>query len=859
MSIQKAKTRKIIKRMISTYISSGSNLHWRHKFIINAKTNISGVEAQNLLNKLKIPIKFGKLNPVFNDDRGIVEMTVAELDTYMKDHAIEYFYLRRAVLIAKPKVASPKRIRLSLAGLDTYECKCAGKSRQKTTQVLRKSFSVSCECRATFRVNFPTGYYHTQDGELNLVDHGDKMVRITWSWRHNHDFDNPEFFMSLPLSKMAREALKEAVIKYGITWFYIQHMQIVERLKSKELRTWELMKVENRHIRYILSQIPQNQPFRRHVPIVEGFGLLARKIQSDGGLAEFTTKFKTLDERNDSSDFKLDDGRDIWSFCFMSNWQRELLRQNSWIIHLDSTHKTCFGLARDEATYLFTILVKDQKTGRGAPVAFMLSNSGRSRVIADFLRKVRAFTSFEPRQAVIDCDQAETAALRAVWGADFPIMYCRFHVEKAFKDHLKKHLKGLTKNLKIEMYADFVEVLLSRTETEAAQKMSWLLSKHQAHKTFIAYVKRQWFSKKNLIIEGCNAKYAPGQNTNNYIESYHAKMKHKNLLGKICDRRPDTLAFKLYVFIIPLYIVNEMRVEDNTKRRVHDQAEDSAKRKANELSDEDVEAKTFLADNGEITVLSFTDNTKEYSVRLELDGKLINTCTCPAYCNTGSMCKHMFLARRFKSLMSSGQNRLSQQPSLSGSANLVDDVGIDPTETTSSELNDLPVMDPIPEEEWERCLVAEARGLEPEDQSTFDAACDLSDFFLESSLELERGREVTALPDLLEMSTEEECVAPQAEERNWESYVTRQGPGNRPQEILQHCDRVQEATQRSERELQQTLAILDSGLEKSHSTSTTFFRNLKSVERQKRYLDLFNSHQKLILQEMSNPRAKQRY
>ncbi|KAJ8139332.1 hypothetical protein OY671_007456 [Metschnikowia pulcherrima] len=171
-----------------------------------------------------------------------------------------------------------------------------------------------------------------------------------------------------------------------------------------------------------------------------------------------------------------------------------------------------------------------------------------------------------------------------------------------------------------------------------------------------------------------------------------------------------------------------MRVEDNTKRRVHDQAEDSAKRKANELSDEDVEAKTFLADNGEITVSSFTDNTKEYSVRLELDGN----------------------------------------------ANLVDDVGIDPTETTSSELNDLPVMDPIPEEEWERCLVAEARGLEPEDQSTFDAACDSSDFFSESSLELERGREVTALPDLLEMSTEEEFVAPQAEERNWESYVTRQ-------------------------------------------------------------------------------------
>lgn len=61
--------------------------------------------------------------------------------------------------------------------------------------------------------------------------------------------------------------------------------------------------------------------------------------------------------------------------------------------------------------------------GSGAPVAFMLGNSGQALVIADFLRKFQSFTGITPAQAVIDCDEAETGALKATWGSEFPIMY----------------------------------------------------------------------------------------------------------------------------------------------------------------------------------------------------------------------------------------------------------------------------------------------------------------------------------------------------------------------------------------------------------------------------------------------------
>ena len=119
------------------------------KFIFEAHINISGEEAQNLIENLKYPIDWRILHPPFDNDRVVLDMTIAELDVYMKDFAIEYFYRRRGVSKSRPKVANPKRIRVSLAGLDMYECRCAGKSGDKTTPALRQSFSIACGCCAT--------------------------------------------------------------------------------------------------------------------------------------------------------------------------------------------------------------------------------------------------------------------------------------------------------------------------------------------------------------------------------------------------------------------------------------------------------------------------------------------------------------------------------------------------------------------------------------------------------------------------------------------------------------------------------------------------------------------------------------
>ncbi|KAM9915353.1 hypothetical protein OXX59_010560, partial [Metschnikowia pulcherrima] len=96
----------------------------------------------------------------------------------------------------------------------------------------------------------------------------------------------------------------------------------------------------------------------------------AEEIKSLKGMAVFTDKFDFGKSGSDDTIPKSSRGSKIWSFCFMAEWQKDLLQNNSSIVFLDSTHKTCRGLSKDEEVYLFTLYVKNSVTGKGAPAAF---------------------------------------------------------------------------------------------------------------------------------------------------------------------------------------------------------------------------------------------------------------------------------------------------------------------------------------------------------------------------------------------------------------------------------------------------------------------------------------------------------
>ncbi|KIJ46977.1 hypothetical protein M422DRAFT_249256 [Sphaerobolus stellatus SS14] len=65
--------------------------------------------------------------------------------------------------------------------------------------------------------------------------------------------------------------------------------------------------------------------------------------------------------------------RDGFTLALCSPWQKQLIAEYGDTVCLDSTHNTCRG-NNDEKIFLSTILARDRVTGRGVPLAFMLTN-----------------------------------------------------------------------------------------------------------------------------------------------------------------------------------------------------------------------------------------------------------------------------------------------------------------------------------------------------------------------------------------------------------------------------------------------------------------------------------------------------
>lgn len=75
-----------------------------------------------------------------------------------------------------------------------------------------------CGCLAKARFNFPANYKHNNDGEFNVKEYGDSIVRVSWHWEHNHDTRSMTDFRVAPLTrKMERLAKLFKLNRVGYT------------------------------------------------------------------------------------------------------------------------------------------------------------------------------------------------------------------------------------------------------------------------------------------------------------------------------------------------------------------------------------------------------------------------------------------------------------------------------------------------------------------------------------------------------------------------------------------------------------------------------------------------------------------
>lgn len=143
-----------------------------------------------------------------------------------------------------------------------------------------------------------------------------------------------------------------------------------------------------------------------------------------------------------------------------------------------------------------------------------------------------------------------------------------------------------------------------------------------------------------------------GNNTNNYVESWHNSLK-SGYLGNSRKHRTDVLVHLLLHDVLPEFQLKVARVSMGLDRRQISHSEKLQQRKSAamdpQLANSWIRRSVAYQENNQFTevlcVKSFTTEDLEYEVSLNA-ASTIKSCTCPFMVSTNSVCKHMFLAER---------------------------------------------------------------------------------------------------------------------------------------------------------------------------------------------------------------------
>jgi hypothetical protein len=167
------------------------------------------------------------------------------------------------------------------------------------------------------------------------------------------------------------------------------------------------------------------------------------------------------------------------------------------LICIDATHNTtCYaGLP------LFTIMARDRWghgkcssfLGRsnlisnvsGVPVAWMLSSNSQNGTIAYFLHLIKSWNpKVRPAYIMTDCDQAQIAALEAVYPQS-QVLLCTWHVLHAIQSHFRTdqfpELWALVKKLVHTLDLAEFNKILDKISSDPAFPQS-----------FVEYFSKQW-------------------------------------------------------------------------------------------------------------------------------------------------------------------------------------------------------------------------------------------------------------------------------------------------------------------------------------------------------------------------------
>lgn len=133
------------------------------------------------------------------------------------------------------------------------------------------------------------------------------------------------------------------------------------------------------------------------------------------------------------------------------------------VVCMDSTHGTCVD-GDGRRCFLYTLVVRSLVTGKGCPVAWMVTNSETHYPIVSWLGWVRDTVEFSPSQVMIDNSDTEIKALRDVFGSDTTVLICHWHIIRAWKKNIIKKVYPVSRSIRADTVrakrAEALDILL---------------------------------------------------------------------------------------------------------------------------------------------------------------------------------------------------------------------------------------------------------------------------------------------------------------------------------------------------------------------------------------------------------------
>lgn len=237
---------------------------------------------------------------------------------------------------------------------------------------------------------------------------------------------------------------------------------------------------------------------------------------------------------------------------------------------------------------------------------------------------------------MIDMSNTEKAAIREVYGAEMKVLYCWFHVVQACS---RQFIKKLARNCVDEAQKDFNEMMYAKSIEQYRLKKDNFIEKWRAHSNFLTYISGQYFSNEEMWAKAFRTGARENINTNNYIESWHKKLKYFFLKDRP-NRRLDRLIWILTDTVEKWYLQESARISSGVGRMTRSERfrllkEIEAKQK---LTDQEWVARISY-DSPHILVPSFSPHGEDKTVYVNESSIL--RCSCEYFQSCSLPCKHM--------------------------------------------------------------------------------------------------------------------------------------------------------------------------------------------------------------------------